>query len=349
MKYNTESVVEEKFLAQSGYENIYSPTEKIKSIVVENFPMLGKFTALRFIEWVQKNPGGVVSLPTGKTPEHFIKWTEYFLQNWELNKVKKELKEYGIDPTKKPDIGSLHFVQIDEFYPIYPTQQNSFYYYIKKFYMKEFGFDEKKALLIDTSKIGIPDDMKLEEVFPDYKVDLTLRYRQPKTYLEQLQKDAILKIDQFCTDYEKEIQKKGGIGFFLGGIGPDGHIGFNVSGSDFFSTTRLIPINYETAAAAATDLGGIEIARNRLVITIGLSTITHRRDAVQIIIAAGEAKAKIVAESIQLPKNIKYPASVLQDAPNARFYLTKGAASQLIERIYIDLTRNAPATPSRPA
>ena len=66
----------------------------------------------------------------------------------------------------------------------------------------------------------------------------------------------------------------GGIGFFLGGIGPDGHIAFNVRGSDHFSTTRLTATNYETQAAAATDLGGIEVSRNRLVITIGLGTIT---------------------------------------------------------------------------
>ena len=51
----------------------------------------------------------------------------------------------------------------------------------------------------------------------------------------------------------------GGIGFFLGGIGPDGHIGFNVRGSDHFSTTRLTGVNYETQAAAASDLGGIEV------------------------------------------------------------------------------------------
>ena len=338
-KYDTSSKVEEIFLQKSGYKAIYPPTEKIKSIVVENFPALGKFTALRFIEWVQKNPGGVISLPTGKTPEHFIKWTEYYLKNWEYADVQKELKEYGINTSIYPDMKSLYFVQIDEFYPIYPTQQNSFYYYIQKFYIKLFGLDPKKALLIDTSTLGIPSGYKLEQIFPDYKVDLSLRYRQPKSYLETLQKEAITTVDQFCTKYEEKIRKLGGIGFFLGGIGPDGHIGFNVSGSDFYSTTRLMPINYETAAAAATDLGGIEISRNRLVITIGLSTITYRRDAVQIIIAAGEAKAKIVAKSIETPKTIKYPATVLQDSPYARFYLTQGAASHLIERLYFDLVK----------
>ncbi len=343
-KYNTESNVEKIFLEKSGYEFIYPPTEKIKSIVVENFPLLGKLTALRFIEWVQKNPGGVVSLPTGKTPEYFIKWTKYYLKNWDKKEVREELEGYGIEPSLYPDMKSLYFVQIDEFYPILPTHQNSFYYYVKKFYIKGFGFDEKKALLIDTSREGIPEGRTVEDIFPDWIVDLSLRFRHPKTYLENLQKQAIHAVDEFCARYEERIRELGGIGFFLGGIGPDGHIGFNVKGSDFFSTTRLTPINYETAAAAATDLGGIEISRKRLVITIGLSTITYRKDVVPIIFAAGEAKAKIVANSIQSPKTIMYPASVLQEVENSRFYLTKGAASKLIERIYVDLCKKEQIT-----
>lgn len=75
-------------------------------------------------------------------------------------------------------------------------------------------------------------------------------------------------------EYEEKIRTLGGIGFFLGGIGPDGHIGFNVRGSDHYSTTRLTEVNYETQAASSSDLGGIEVSKNRLVITIGLNTIT---------------------------------------------------------------------------
>ena len=66
----------------------------------------------------------------------------------------------------------------------------------------------------------------------------------------------------------------GGIGFFLDTIGPDGHIAFNGKGSSHLSYTRLIYMNYETMAAAAADLGGIEIVRKKAVITIGLETIT---------------------------------------------------------------------------
>ena len=128
----------------------------------------------------------------------------------------------------------------------------------------------------------------------------------------------------------------GGIEFFLGGIGPDGHIAFNIRGSDHFSTTRLTKTNYETQAGAASDLGGIEVARNRLVITIGLSTITYNKKAVALVIAAGEAKATIVAKAIQTEKNNLFPASVLQELSQARFYLTRGAASRLVERRYED-------------
>ncbi|AFH49008.1 Hypothetical protein IALB_1298 [Ignavibacterium album JCM 16511] len=336
------SKVEEYYLDQSGRELIYKPTEKIPVIQVPNFPELGKMTALRFIEWMQENPGGVISLPTGKTPEHFIKWVAHFLKNWDKENVVNELKKVGLDPGNKPDITSFRFVQIDEFYPIDTNQHNSFYYYIQKFYFSNWGLDRNKALFMNINEIPTPNNLTLDEIFPDQIVDLSLRTRWASTTLERLQKQTIEIVDQFCTDYEKKIREMGGIGFFLGGIGPDGHIGFNVMGSDHYSTTRLIPTNYETQAAAATDLGGIEIARKRLVITIGLDTITHNPDATAIIIAAGEAKANIVRDSIQNERTNKYPATVLQRLKNARFYLTNGAAFRLIERRYFDVAKEEP-------
>ncbi|HAS57059.1 MAG TPA: glucosamine-6-phosphate isomerase, partial [Algoriphagus sp.] len=74
---------------------------------------------------------------------------------------------------------------------------------------------------------------------------------------------------------EQRIRDLGGIGFFLGGIGPDGHIAFNTRGSHIYSVTRLTETNFETQAVAAGDLGGIEVSANRLVITIGLDTIVY--------------------------------------------------------------------------
>jgi glucosamine-6-phosphate deaminase len=333
------SKVEQFYLDQSGHKLIYEPTEKIPVIQVTNFPELGKLTALRFIEWVQANPGGVVSLPTGKTPEHFIKWVAHFIKNWGKENVVNELKKVDLDPGIKPDISKLHFVQIDEFYPIDSSQHNSFYYYIQKYYFNNWGLNPEKALFMNINELGTANNLPLSEIFPEQVVDLSLRTRYASTTLERLQKRTIEIVDQFCTDYEKKIRDLGGIGFFLGGIGPDGHIGFNVMGSDHFSSTRLIQTNYETQAAAAGDLGGIEVAKKRLVITIGLDTITYNDEATAIIIAAGEAKANIVRDSIQSEQSNRHPASVLQRLKNARFYLTNGAAFRLVERRYQDVKR----------
>jgi glucosamine-6-phosphate deaminase len=224
-------------------------------------------------------------------------------------------------------------VQIDEFYPIHSNQQNSFFHYVNEYYIKGFGLDPAKALLINCDTIPLADGKHFLEVFPDSKVDLTLRYREAKTKKEHEQQQSIFLIDDWCKDYENKIREKGGIGFFLGGIGPDGHIAFNTRGSDHYSTTRLTATNFETQAVAAGDLGGIEISRHRLVITIGLETITYNKDAVAIIFAAGEAKAGVIRDALESKPSVLFPATVLQRLKNSRFYITRGAGSLLTDSV----------------
>ena len=107
--------VEQSFFDRSGRKGI---STKIPYIVVQNFPNLGLLTSLRFLEWAVENPDGVISLPTGKTPEYFIKWTQELLNYWKKPEVQKLIKENGLSITKKPSLKGLHFVQIDEFYPL---------------------------------------------------------------------------------------------------------------------------------------------------------------------------------------------------------------------------------------
>ncbi len=320
------SKVESSFYKISGSPEIHT---QIPYIVVENFPLMGLLTALRFLEWAAENPEGVISLPTGKTPEYFIKWTMHLLENWDTEKIRELRGKYGVGKLKKPSLKKLHFVQIDEFYPISSKQHNSFYNYVMKYYIGGFGLDPANALLINSDEILLAGGSHFSEVFPDSRVDLSLRYREPRSQFERMQQESVFAIDNWCTGYEQRIRDKGGIGFFLGGIGPDGHIAFNVRGSDHHSTTRLTETNFETQAVAAGDLGGIEVSRNRLVITIGLDTITHNPDAVALIFAAGEAKATVVKEALENDPSVLYPASVLSKLPKARFYLTTGAAMSL--------------------
>ena len=326
MKSSMLSMVESKFIDLTLLNN---QKVNIPYIAVDNFPDLGLLTSLRFLEWVSENPDGVVSLPTGKTPEYFIKWTHFILNNWNKPELENLRKENGLLIDKKPTLSQLRFVQIDEFYPLDSNQHNSFFYYVNKYYIEGFGLSLDKALLIDSNKIDLGNHSNWKTVFPENKVDLTLRYRKSKTEQESIQQEAIYRIDQWCADYEEKIRNMGGIGFFLGGIGPDGHIAFNIRGSNHNSTTRLLETNFETQAAAATDLGGIEISRNRLVITIGLGTISYNPDAVAIILAAGEAKARIVKQSLEKKEDVKYPATVLTRLKNSRFYLTTGASKKL--------------------
>ncbi|HDZ40124.1 MAG TPA: glucosamine-6-phosphate isomerase [Bacteroidetes bacterium] len=330
MSHQFKSGVENTFYNEAG---TYSISTRVPYIVVDNFPRLGLLTALRFIEWISENPEGVISLPTGKTPEYFIKYTRYLVDNWNRKEVKDILSRYDLGNIPRPETGGLHFVQMDEFYPINPVQHNSFFNYVNRFYIDQFGLDRSKCLTMNSVSINLPDNMHYREVFPDLSIDLSLRFREAKTRTEEIQQKAIFMIDNWCSTYEQQVRDIGGLGFFLGGIGPDGHIAFNTRGSDLFSTTRLTATNFETQAVAAGDLGGIEVSRNRLVITIGLETITYNPAAVAIIFAAGEAKAGIIKDALENEMNTLYPATALQRLENSVFYLTGGAASALDDRV----------------
>lgn len=336
----------------SNVERVYNngathrfPTN-VPYVTVDNFPKLGKLAAMRFLEWVSDNPEGVISLPTGKTPEYFIEWVRRALERWDSAEGRHMREESGLTVDRRPDLSGLRFVQIDEFYPIDPRQHNSFYNYVQKYYVGGFGLDPKRGQFINCDEIPLPGGRRFTEVFADGAVDLGLRYREPKSRSEELQQQSIFMIDDWCAAYEQRIRDMGGIGFFLGGIGPDGHIAFNTRGSDPHSTTRLTHTNFETQAAAAGDLGGIEVSRTKPVITIGLDTITYNKDCVAIIFAAGEAKAEVVADALEKKPSNLYPASVLSRLPAARFYLTRGAASMLHESVY-DYYTSSPWTQAK--
>lgn len=332
MQYNTESRVEEYF---KGFDTLYEVNKlscRTTTLVTDNYIILGQLTALRFIEWVSLNPGGVVALPTGKTPEFFIKWLEYYRDNWDRESKEGLIGKLGI---QKPDFNSLHFFQLDEFFPINPEHERSFRYFVKKYYIDVLGFNPTKTHLMNTWYLNEQEQQVLEgaknmgEIFTDGRVDLSLRTRVALDKQEELKQRAIRMFDEWCMRYESKIRSLGGIGFFLGGIGPDGHIAFNVRGSSPFSHTRLTTLNYESQAAAAGDLGGITAVRKKAVVTMGLETITYNPDCVAVIIAAGQSKAKMVAGSVLSEPTQLFPATCLQRLPNARFFITHASAVEL--------------------
>lgn len=134
------------------------------------------------------------------------------------------------------------------------------------------------------------------------------------------------KVDSHCADYERKIRNAGGLDIVLLGIGRNGHIGFNESGSLPTSKTRLVALDQSTRRSALPDFGEMRYVPFEA-LTVGVSTILSARHV--ILMATGEHKAPIIRDAIELPPTPKVTASFLQSHPNAEIYLDRAAASQL--------------------
>ncbi|WP_396168048.1 glucosamine-6-phosphate deaminase [Flavobacterium sp.] len=134
-------------------------------------------------------------------------------------------------------------------------------------------------------------------------------------------------IADFCAVYESKIEALGGIDLQILGIGGNGHIGFNESGSLQNSKTRLVALDHITRAAASNDFSGLNNTP-RTAITLGVKKIMEAKRV--ILMAWGEGKANIIKASTEGPVTNLVPASFLQEHKNATFVLDKEAASKLI-------------------
>jgi len=104
----------------------------------------GQLVAIAFLEWCTANPSGVVALPTGRTPEYFIKTLERYRMQWGQPALVSELTALGYSPSDAfPDLSKLTFVMLDEFFPISTEHRNSFCNYIRNFYVGPLGIDPK--------------------------------------------------------------------------------------------------------------------------------------------------------------------------------------------------------------
>ncbi len=133
-------------------------------------------------------------------------------------------------------------------------------------------------------------------------------------------------LEKECKDYEKKINKKGGIDLQLLGVGRNGHIGFNEPGTSLFSRTHVSKLTQSTIKNNA-HFFEKESKVPKKAITLGLQTIFESRRIV--LLASGKKKAKICKRMIEGPVTSKVPASILQKHKKVTVILDKEAASLL--------------------
>jgi len=178
---------------------------------------------------------------------------------------------------------------LDEYYPMEPDSVNS---YVR--FMKEQLFNHVDIL---TENYHVPDGLLSKEAIADY-----------------------------CDAYEAKIEALGGIDLQVLGIGGNGHIGFNESGSLQNSKTRLVALDHITRVAASSDFSGLENTP-RTAITLGVKKIMEAKRV--ILLAWGERKSNIIKASTESEVTSRVPASYLQEHNNATFILDQAAASKL--------------------
>jgi len=133
-------------------------------------------------------------------------------------------------------------------------------------------------------------------------------------------------VRQACSEYEQKIRDAGGLDLQILGIGRTGHIGFNEPGSKPDSRTRLVTLDNLTRRDAARDFLGEENVP-RHAITMGIGTILEARKV--FLLAWGDAKAEVVARSVEGPITATLPASFLQKHPDCSVWIDDTAAGQL--------------------
>jgi len=178
---------------------------------------------------------------------------------------------------------------LDEYYPMEPDSINS---YVR--FMKELLLDKVDIL---PENYNIPDGTLSKEEIANY-----------------------------CSDYEAKIEALGGIDLQVLGIGGNGHIGFNESGSLQNSKTRLVALDHITRVAASNDFSGLSNTP-RTAITLGIKKIMEAKQV--ILMAWGEGKSNIIKDSVEGTVTNQVPASFLQEHNNAIFVLDKEASSKL--------------------
>ena len=201
--------------------------------------------------------------------------------------------------------------------------------------------------LINLNKQGIVSFKNVVTFNMDEYVGLSADHRQSYHYFMHenffkhidIEEENINILDGLATDLEKEceryeekIKSYGGIHFFLGGVGEDGHIAFNEPGSSLASRTRDKELTQDTILVNSRFFDGDVNQVPKLALTVGVGTIMDSEEVM--IMANGYKKAVAVKHGIEMGINHMWTISMLQMHKKAIIVIDEEAASELKLKTY---------------
>ncbi len=164
----------------------------MKIIVCENYAEMSKKAAAIVAGQVAMKPNCVLGLATGSTP---LGLYDNLAEKCEKGEI---------------DFSAVTSVNLDEYYPLSPENDQSYRYFMNKNLFDRINIDKSRTFVPN----GLAEDAEAE-----------------------------------CKAYEERIDALGGIDLQVLGIGPNGHIGFNEPDDTLSAVTHLTGLTDSTIEA----------------------------------------------------------------------------------------------------
>lgn len=190
--------------------------------IVKDYEEMSKMAADIFAAVINENRNCVLGLATGSTP------------------VGMYDKLVGYYNEGKIDFSGVATVNLDEYYPISPDNEQSYRYFMNSYLFNKVNINKEKTF--------IPDGQTSDP-------------------------------QRSCEEYEKNIADLGGIDVQVLGIGRNGHIGFNEPDDGLFPFTHVTDLTQDTIEANARFFDDPEKVP-RQALTMGIQSIFRARKIV---------------------------------------------------------------------
>ena len=205
----------------------------MKITVVKNYDEMSKVAAAQVADTLKSNPECVLGLATGDTP---------------IGTYKELVAMYN---EGKLDFSKATSVNLDEYYPITPDNDQSY-----RYFMNYHLFDKVN---INKDKTFVPDGTAKD-------------------------------VEAHCKAYEANIDALGGVDIQILGIGKNGHIGFNEPDDELIRGTHLTALTKSTIEANSRFFASEEdVPKHAL--TMGIESVFKAKKILLLVSGAGKAEA----------------------------------------------------------